>query len=93
MGDGGGDVVFAGEVKPCQVAAAYEPRLLDCWRVTFANHSELVADGDHLWLVQDRNGTERGSRAWGPWVVANTRKLAANPVQYGVPLPGPLRPP
>ena len=88
-----GDVVFGGDGKPCCVTAAYEPRLLDCWRVTFANGSELVADGDHLWLVQDRNGATRGSRMNGgkqtrPWVVENTRKIAANPVRYGVPLPG-----
>ena len=96
MGDlQAGDTVFGGGGKPCRVTAAYEPRVLDCWRVTFASHAELIADGDHLWLVQDRNGGTRGTRAGGgkrtrPWVVVNTRALAANPVRYGVPLPGVL---
>lgn len=89
-----GGTVFGGDGKPCRVTAAYAPRVLDCWRVTFANGSEIVADGDHLWSVQDRNGDVRGSRASGqrarPWVVVNTRALAAKPVRYGVALPGAL---
>lgn len=90
-----GDSVFAGDGKPCRVTAAYEPQLIDCWRLTFANGSELVADGDHRWLVQDRNRDTPGSRSNGgkrvrPWVVENTRAIAVNPARYGVPLPGPL---
>jgi predicted phage terminase large subunit-like protein len=85
MGDlRAGDVVFGGDGKPCAVTAVYGPRVLDCWLVGFANGSELVADGDHRWRVQDRNGRGR------PWVVVDTRALAADPGRYGVPVPGAL---
>lgn len=88
MGDlRAGDAVFGGDGRPCTVTAAYSPQVLDCWSVTFANGSQLVADGDHLWRVQDRNGKRGGIR---PWVVVDTRVLARDPVRYGVAVPGPL---
>ena len=79
-----GDELFGGDGRPCRVVMTSEVRELDCYRITWQDGSQLIADGDHRWLVKDRNGTARGSRD-RPWIVVDTRRLAERPQQYATP--------
>lgn len=80
-----GDVIYGGDGQECAVTAAFEPRNLDCYRITFRDHTTLTADGDHLWKAQDRRSGRGGGRG-RPWRVVSTRDLAADPSRWGVPL-------
>lgn len=63
-----GDTIFGGDGSPCRVTSAFAPRELDCYRVSLADGSSVVADGDHRWTVWDRDcNAER---------VVDTRALA-----------------
>lgn len=59
-----GDHVFHPDGKPVEVTHAFEPRTdRPCYRVTTTDGRTLVADGEHLWTVQDvRRVTKRGRR-------------------------------
>ena len=73
-----GDRVIGGDGNPCTVTGTY--RVMtghDCYRVTFKGGAQVVADADHLWLVEtyrDRyyNRHYKGGRA--P-VVMTTRDM------------------
>jgi replicative DNA helicase len=77
-----GDEVFAADGKPTEVLAVSEVMTgRPCWRLTFDDGSEVVADDDHRWLTFDakelqaltrrdparraQRRAKRGSRATG----------------------------
>jgi predicted phage terminase large subunit-like protein len=79
-----GDRLFCSNGTVCTVTGAYEPRELDCYRLTFQNGSQLVADGDHLWKVQNK---ATGGHGVDPtWEVVNTRALLNDSRYDGVPV-------
>lgn len=50
-----GDIVFDETGSTCQVIAAHPVRYdRPCYKLTFSDGSELVADAEHLWAVQTR---------------------------------------
>lgn len=49
-----GDLVIGGDGSPCRVTAAYDVLTgRDCYRVTFKGGAQVIADGNHKWLVED----------------------------------------
>lgn len=84
------DVVFGGDGHPCRVVLTSDVRHLDCYRLTFQDGSQLIADGDHRWRVWDRQGYDpiayaEGRRSHRCWKVVDTRELARRPRRYSVP--------
>lgn len=71
MGDlGVGDEVFSDTGAPCRVAGRSPVWVgADCYRVEFTDGESVVASGDHLWTVEDRNA------GYAP-VVRTTRAIA-----------------
>lgn len=58
-----GDVVLGGDGSPCRVTAAYDVLTgRDCYRVRFKGGAEVVADGEHKWLVEDWLGRLSNNR-------------------------------
>lgn len=71
-----GDVVLDDGGRPCRVVRAHEIQMgRPCFRVVFDDGAAIVADAEHLWRTERRNGgTERGARLkgvpkeqWGGW--------------------------
>jgi len=50
-----GDVVFGSDGQPCNVVGKSQIWYADTYRVSFSDGAEIVASGDHLWVVRDRN--------------------------------------
>ncbi len=46
-----GDEVFDENGKPCKVTGYYPQALNTCYRIEFSDGSNVVADGEHNWLV------------------------------------------
>lgn len=70
-----GDVVFDGDGCPTTVIAATEVMVgRPCYRVTFSDGEQIVADRDHLWVTVDYAGRQRGR--WEPRA-RTTGELAA----------------
>ena len=56
-----GDKVYGLNGKPCNVVFAHDIlENRDCYRVTFDNGQEIIADAEHLWYTQSRS--ERSSQ-------------------------------
>ncbi|MEM9316591.1 MAG: LAGLIDADG family homing endonuclease, partial [Pseudomonadota bacterium] len=54
-----GDQVFDETGNPCNVVAVSETNYVpDCYRIVLSDGSELVADGDHRWVVDDLRAGE-----------------------------------
>lgn len=50
-----GDVIYDNRGEQCNVVKAHDVLYdRDCYKVTFDNGEEIVADGDHLWFTQTR---------------------------------------
>lgn len=50
-----GDVIYDNKGDQCSVLKAHDVLYdRDCYKVTFDNGEEIVADGDHLWFTQTR---------------------------------------
>lgn len=59
-----GEYVFDEHGKPCKVLYAHEPLYdRDCYKVTFDNGEEIVADSSHIWFTQ--TSTDRKSKRLG----------------------------
>jgi hypothetical protein len=51
-----GDQVYGVNGKPCNVVKAHDVLFdRDCYRVTFDNNAEIIADSEHLWFTQTRD--------------------------------------
>lgn len=58
-----GDMVIGGDGSPCRVTTAYDVLTgRDCYRVRFKCGAEVIADGDHKWLVEDWLGRLSNNR-------------------------------
>lgn len=71
-----GDRVFNEEGQPVRVTDAFaflEGR--DCYRVTFSDGSEIIADGTHLWTTETI-ATMVGSKAWAGSSTLTTVEIA-----------------
>jgi phage terminase large subunit-like protein len=54
-----GDLVFGSDGKPARVTFVSPVHVgLRCWRLTFADGTEIVADQDHRWVT---------THSWHPW--------------------------
>lgn len=75
-----GDRVHAVDGSLTDVVAVTLERLLDCYRVTFADGQSVVCDSDHLWTVKDRYGHDPAawtdSRTKGAWRTVSAPELA-----------------
>lgn len=50
-----GDVIYDSKGNPCNVIKAHEVlHDRDCYKITFDNDEEIVADSEHLWFTQTR---------------------------------------
>lgn len=79
MGElGVGDVVFDENGLPCTVVAATGVMLdRPCYRITFSDGCEIVADADHQWLTTARRTCGvKGDRKSGPVGIRSTREIA-----------------
>ncbi len=54
------DMVFGRDGKPYKVIKAHEPILRDAYKITFSDHSTLIAGPEHEWVVSSR--AQRKSR-------------------------------
>jgi replicative DNA helicase len=60
-----GDILFDETGAPCRVTGATDVMLnRRCYRVRFSDGSSIIADADHLWMV-DSDTEVRASRAIG----------------------------
>lgn len=85
-----GDVVFGSDGYPTRVSAVGPVRTgRECYRVTFGDHSSIVADGLHPWTVFDRSPSYRRTRT------VTTEELAryrwAQCARFSLPEPQPLQ--
>lgn len=70
-----GDLIFDEKGKPTRVVFATEVMYdHECFEVEFSDGSVIIADADHLWLVEDRKGRflrnkrkNNGGVGYGPW--------------------------
>ena len=95
-----GDVVFDDRGAPCSVLAAHPVQIgRPCFRVTFSDGAEIVADEDHLWTTIDRRARKAMSRSavtsMGPRTVT-TREIAetlydGREVNHAIPCAGALQ--
>ena len=92
-----GDIVLGGDGSPCRVTAAFAPLAgRDCYRVTFKGGAEVIADGEHKWLVSTyldrvarRHGRPRERRVITTAEMANSvryEKMRGVARNYGVPV-------
>jgi len=49
-----GDKLYDEQGTECTVTFVSDDRFLDCYKVTFSNGEEIIADADHLWLTKAR---------------------------------------
>lgn len=49
-----GDFIFGGNGKPATVTGISEINNIDCYKIIFDDGSELIADGEHRWVVTTR---------------------------------------
>jgi hypothetical protein len=66
-----GDLVFDENGKPCRVlgeSSVFRER--QCFRVKFSNGTEIVADGGHLWSVEERGKRNSRGQNWSNRVIA-----------------------
>ena len=58
-----GDYVFSAEGNPTRVIAESEIFTgHDCYKVTFEDQSEIIADADHIWRVMTKNSRRESKR-------------------------------
>lgn len=63
-----GDLVFGADGKPIQVLAISEVmQCRECWRLTFDDGSEIVADADHQWVTFDAKELTQLTRLDPAW--------------------------
>ena len=63
-----GDVVFDHKGLPTKVIKTTLPYIPDrCYKVTFSDHTSIIADADHQWTIKDNAG----------WRVVTTEHLAS----------------
>lgn len=68
-----GDVVFDEKGAPCEVVAKSPVYInKDCFKVTFDDGSEIVADGDHRWCVETRGKRTSKTYEWTTETVATS---------------------
>jgi replicative DNA helicase len=80
-----GDLVFNEMGEPVPVTWVSPIHMVDTYRVTFDDGSEIVASGDHLWQVIDLRRRPKTTRvtdwrdAWDQWTTTkSTREIAEN---------------
>lgn len=59
-----GDIIYGSDGEATSVVKAHDVMYnRDCYKITFDNGEEIVADGEHLWVTQARNErkTSKGS--------------------------------
>lgn len=81
-----GDVLFGSDGQPCTVTGKSAVQRKPCYRLTFDDTSTVIADEDHLWLIDGRVQStkeiaEANAREWGN----GRRKVVGR-----APLPRPL---
>lgn len=84
-----GDYVFGDDGSPVRILVASPIKLgEECYRITFDDDSTIVADGDHLWTVNDlysENTKTVETRA-----IAKGFRFRGNRFRYAIPNAGPL---
>jgi hypothetical protein len=89
-----GDQVFDDQGKPCSVVAV-SPRWDDrpCYRLTFSDGEEIIADAEHEWFVADRYRTRPGVQSTreiaSKWLLTDARGFKE--VRYSTTTCGPLQ--
>lgn len=74
-----GDEVFSPDGQPTKVTGAHPVRIgQPCYRLTFADGQQIVADDEHLWEVEECVSTIRTSTR-----VLTTREIAESEVRAG----------
>jgi hypothetical protein len=72
-----GDLVLSEFGLPIAVTGAFDQMDdHECFEVTFADGSHIVADAEHLWFVRDIQEGREG----GPWVIRETRQMTGAPL-------------
>lgn len=54
-----GDCLIGHDGRAVRVQAVHDPRLLDCYRVSFSDGTSIVCDADHLWGTLDFRARHR----------------------------------
>jgi len=71
-----GDYVFGSDGKPTRVEYVSPVHIgLRCWRLTFSDGSEIVADEQHQWLTRHREGRWKTGVVTTPYI-ANSLMIA-----------------
>jgi hypothetical protein len=91
------DQVFDSDGLPCKVLMAHEVMYnRPCYRITFDNGEEIIADEDHLWFTQSRterhkncNGSVKTTKQLSEKIFAGSKKepnhrisIVSNGVEY-----------
>lgn len=89
-----GDAVFAADGTPCRVTGA-TPVMLGrpCYRVTFSDGAEIVADASHLWPTETlaaREGRAVAAPVTTAGIAATLRARDGHAVNHAIPTCGPL---
>jgi len=73
-----GDFLIDEKGKPVEVAGV-SPTFInrDCYKITFDDGSGIVADGDHLWTVEEREKIKTYNWSW-PVKTISTKELIPN---------------
>lgn len=75
-----GDQVFSSNGKPTTITGVYPKGVLDVYRVSFNDGSNVLVDGDHLWAVQTKEGLIHSKEKQGEakYLVKSTEELIGN---------------
>lgn len=72
-----GDYVFGSNGKPTKVLGVFPRGVLPVYKVNFADGSELVVDGDHIWTFEGRKSRRNGEDGYVRYNYT-TKELYAN---------------
>ncbi len=79
-----GDKIYGSDGKECNVLFVSDIHNIDCYRITFNDHTSIITDSEHQWLTWtklERKNTARGIRQ-GP-NIRNTLEIK-NTLKYGL---------